>query len=67
MSQIIDRIAKQKLKASKKTFTRNKALKVITAANCHEDRFVKHPNSHVKSRAAYLSAHQPAEKKEEDN
>ncbi len=60
MSRILNTIARQKLNAARKAFTRAKALKVITAENCSEDRFVKHANKHVKARAAHLAAREVA-------
>lgn len=56
MSKILDNIARQKLNASKKEFSRAKALHAITADNCGEDRFVKHKNKHVRARASHLAA-----------
>jgi hypothetical protein len=56
MSKILDNIARQKLNLALKQFTRAKALRAITADNCSEDRFTKHPNKHVKARAAHLAA-----------
>lgn len=60
MSKILNTIARQKLNAARKAFTRAKALKQITAENCGEDRFVKHANKHVKARAAHLATRSAA-------
>ncbi len=56
MSKIIDNIAKAKLAAAMKLFTRKKALTAISADNCTEDRFVKHANKHVRAKAVHLLA-----------
>jgi len=56
MSQILDRIAKQKLNLAMKQFTRAKALRAINSENFSEDRFSKHNNKHVRARAVHLAA-----------
>lgn len=56
MSKILDNIARQKLNTARKQFTRAKALRAINSTNFSEDRFTKHPNKHVKARAAHLAS-----------
>lgn len=61
MSQILDRIAKQKLNFALKQFTRAKALRAINSDNHSEERFTKHKNKHVRSRAEHLANKQSVE------
>lgn len=49
-------LAKTKMKIAQRGFTRQKALNSITKDNCGEEKYTKHPNRHVKDRAAYLAA-----------